>query len=192
MTESQEEIRTDQAEPAAEPDEALGVLRGENEGLKTRLAEAADAIESRRDSERLLHEAQDENHRLRARLAASATNAAIAQAAEQLGVPPAIAGIHAHKFKCRLDAEGLATITPDPVEFFESELKRDPMLRSAVEESAAAKRTSAAVDGSMGLDDAPPAELLVSLDRNPNRKTRFIARHGVKAYLDLCDRARRC
>jgi len=185
MTESQDEVQTD--------DQCvLDTLRAENEGLKASLAEAAAAIDNRNENQELLREAQAENQQLRSRLIASAADAAVKQAAEQLGIPPAIASLHAHKFNCDLDSSGQATITPDPVEFFESELKRDPTLRSAVDSLAASARAAAAAAGAVDVEECDPMELLTSLDRNPVRKTRFIARHGVKAYLDLCDRARRC
>ena len=40
MTESQEEIQTDDTTPIDEPVDALDALRSENEGLKVRLADA--------------------------------------------------------------------------------------------------------------------------------------------------------
>ena len=46
--------------------------------------------------------------------------------------------------------------------------------------------------GAVDIEKVDSVELIASLDRNPARKTRFIARHGVKEYLRLCDRARRC
>jgi len=109
-----------------------------------------------------------------------------------LGIPTALAKMHSHKFMCRLDSDAQVTITPDPVEFFESELERDPTLRAAVDSLSVNRRSIAAAAGAVDIEKADPIELLSSLDRNPARKTRFIARHGVKAYLELCDRARRC
>jgi len=46
----------------------------------------------------------------------------VCRAAEQLGIPAAMGRLHACKFKCELDSGGEATVTPDPVEFFEAEL----------------------------------------------------------------------
>ena len=195
MTESQEEVRTEDVHPtppADGPGTMLETLQSENEGLKARLAEAASAAENREDSDTLLREAQTENHQLRSKLAASAVRVAVARAAEQLGIPAAMGRLHACKFQCELDAGGEATVTPDPVEYFEAELKRDPTLRAAVEGLAAHQRAAAATVGAVDVEKVDPVELIASLDRNPARKTRFIARHGVKAYLDLCARARRC
>jgi len=195
MTESQEEVQTEDAQPTPPvdgPEAMLDTLRSENEGLKARLAEAALAADSREDSDTLLREAQTENQQLRSRLAASAVRVAVARAAEQLGIPPAMGRLHACKFQCELDAGGEATVTPDPVEYFEAELKRDPTLRAAVEGLAAHQRAGAATVGAIDVEKIDPAELVASLDRNPVRKTRFIARHGVQAYLELCGRARRC
>ena len=195
MTESQKEVQTQAAQPTppvGEPQTMLETLQSENEGLKVRLAEAASAAEAREDSDTLLREAQTENHQLRSRLAAAAVRVAVARAAEQLGIPPAMGRLHACKFQCELDAGGEATVTPDPVEFFEAELKRDPTLRAAVEGLAAHQRAAAATVGAVDVAKVDPIELLASLDRNPARKTRFIARHGVQAYLELCGRARRC
>jgi hypothetical protein len=195
MSESQEEIRTQDAQPTPSvdgPQAMLDTLRSENEGLKARLAEAARAVDSREDSDTLLREAHTENQQLRSRLAASAAGVAVSRAAEQLGIPAAMGRMHAHKFQCDVDADGEATITPDPVEFFEAELKRDPTLRAAADNLAAQQRASAATVGAVDVEKVDPVELLASLDRNPARKTRFIARHGVQAYLELCSRARRC
>ena len=195
MTESQEEVRTEDTQPtppADGPQAMLDTLRSENEGLKARLTEAALAAENREDSDMLLREAQTQNQQLRSRLAASAVRVAVARAAEQLGIPPAMGRLHACKFQCELDAGGEATVTPDPVEYFEAELKRDPTLRAAVEGLAAHQRAAAATVGAIDVEKVDPAELVASLDRNPVRKTRFIARHGVQAYLELCGRARRC
>ena len=195
MTESQEEVQTEDAQPTPEvdgPEAMLDTLQSENEGLKARLSEAALAAENREDSETLLREAQTENQQLRSRLAASAVRVAVARAAEQLGIPPAMGRLHACKFQCELDAGGEATVTPDPAEYFQAELKRDPTLRAAVEGLAAHQRAAAATVGAVDVEKVDPVELIASLDRNPARKTRFIARHGVQAYLKLCDRARRC
>ena len=195
MTEFQEEVRTEDAQPTPPvdgPGAMLDTLRAENEGLKARLAEAALAAEGREDTDTLLREAHTENHQLRSRFAASAVRVAIARAAEQLGIPPAMGRLHACKFQCDVDARGEATVTPDPVEFFEAELKRDPTLRAAAEGFAANQRAAAATVGAVDVEKVDPVELIASLDRNPARKTRFIARHGVQAYLELCDRARRC
>jgi len=195
MTESREEVQTEDAQliPPDDGSQAmLDALKSENEGLKARLVEAATAAETREDSDTLLREAQTENQQLRSRLAASAIRVAVARAAEQLGIPPAMGRLHACKFQCELDSGGGATVTPDPVEFFEAELKRDPTLRAAVDGLAAHQRAAAATVGAVDVEKVDPVELLASLDRNPVRKTRFIARHGVQAYLELCDRARRC
>lgn len=194
MTESQEEIRTEDTQPTPPPDRPqamLDTLRSENEGLKARLAEAALVAEGREDSETLLREAHTENQQLRSRLAAAAVRVAIGRAAEQLGIPPAMGRILAHKFQCDVDAAGEATVTPDPVEFFEAELRRDPTLRAAADSFAAQQRAAAATVGAVDVEKVDPVELIASLDRNPVRKTRFIARHGVQVYLELCDRARR-
>jgi len=192
MTESQEEIQIEDAQPTDAPQDMLDTLRAENEGLKARLAEAQLAADSRESSDTLLCQAQTENQQLRSRLSASASGVAVGRAAERLGIPAATARMHAHKFTCELGADGEATVTPDPVEFFQAELKRDPLLRASVDGLAAHQRTIAATVGAIDVEKVDPAELLASLDRNPARKTRFIARHGVKAYLSLCDRARRC
>ena len=195
MTESQEEVQTEDAQPTPPddgPQAILDRLRSENEGLKARLTEAARAADSREDSDTLLREAHTENHQLRSRLAAVAAGVAVSRAAEQLGIPPAMGRLHVHKFQCDVDADGEATVTPDPVEFFEAELKRDPTLRAAVEGLAAHQRAAAATVGAVDVEKVDPVELIASLDRNPVRKTRFIARHGVQAYLELCARARRC
>ena len=195
MSESQEEVQTQDTQPTPPvdgPEAMLDTLRSENEGLKARLAETVLAADSREDSDTLLREAHTENHQLRSRLAASAVHVAIARAGEQLGIPPAMGRLHAHKFQCELDAGGEASVTPDPVEFFEAELKRDPTLRAAVEGLAAHQRAAAAAVGAVDVEKIDPVELIASLDRNPARKTRFIARHGVQAYLELCARARRC
>ncbi|MBT3201164.1 MAG: hypothetical protein HN350_14780 [Phycisphaerales bacterium] len=192
MTESQEEIQVEQAPPVDDQQTTLDTLRAENDGLKTRLAEAQQAADNRQDSDAILRDAQNENLQLRTKLTAAARGDAIGRAAEQLGVPAAMARMHVHKFTCELDADGQATITPDPVEFFQAELKRDPTLQAAVDALAVSRRSSDAASGTVELDSVNPVELLVSLDRNPARKTRFIARHGVKTYLELCDRARRC
>ena len=192
MTEPQEEIRTEDTQPDAPAQDPLDALRRENETLQARLIEAESAAESGENNEALLRKAQTENQQLRDRLVSSASEAAINRAAEQLGVPAAMAKMHAHKFTCELDDDGLATLTPDPVEFFQTELKRDPTLRAAVEGLASRRRTDAAAVGAVAVEQADPVELLASLDRSSARKTRFIARHGVKAYLTLCDRARRC
>jgi len=192
MTESQEEIQVEEAPPIDDSQTTLDTLRAENDGLKTRLAEAEHADDNRQDSETILRDAQNENLQLRSKLTAAARGDAIGRAAEQLGVPAAMARMHAHKFTCELDSAGQATITPDPVEFFQGELQRDPTLQAAVDALAASRRSIAAAAGAVELDTVNPVELLASLDRNPARKTRFIARHGVKAYLELCDRARRC
>jgi hypothetical protein len=192
MTESQEEIQNEEPQPSQEPQDVLETLRAENEGLKAQLLEAQSATEGRQDSDAQLQEAQTENQRLRRRLTASAADTAVLRAAEQLGIPTALAKMHSHKFTCELDSDAQVTITPDPVEFFESELKRDPTLRAAVDSLSVNRRSIAAAAGAVDIEKADPVELLSSLDRNPARKTRFIARHGVKAYLELCDRARRC
>ncbi len=195
MTESQEEVRTEDAQatpPVDGPKAMLDALRSENEGLKARLTEAATAADAREDSDTLLREAQRENHQLRSKFAASAVRVAVGRAAEQLGIPPAMGRLHVGKFKCELDGGGEAIVTPDPVEFFEAELKRDPTLRVAVDGLAAHQRAAAATVGAIDVEKVDPVELVASLDRNPARKTRFIARHGVQAYLELCSRARRC
>jgi len=192
MTESQEEIQAEETKPAETQQEVLDTLRAENQRLKDNLAEAQAAIESRRDSETLLGEAQTENQQLRNRLAESAASSAVDQAAEQLGIPSAMARLHASKFTCQIGSDGSAIVTPDPVEFFEAQLESDPTLRAAVDAQASSRRTSAVTAGAVDVAKVDPAELLTSLDRSPVRKTRFIARHGVKAYLELCDRARRC
>jgi hypothetical protein len=192
MTESQEEIQTQDTQPIDAPQDMLDTLRAENEGLKASLADAQAATDDRQDSEGLLREAQTENLQLRSRLSATAAHTAVSQAAEQLGVPATVAQMHAHKFRCDIGADGEPTVTPDPVEYFESEMKRDPTMRTAVDDLAAHRRSTAATVGAVDLEKTDPVELLASLDRNPIRKSRFIARHGVKAYLKICDRARRC
>jgi hypothetical protein len=192
MTESQEEIQTQDAEPTDGPQDMLERLQSENEGLKDSLAQAALTAENHEDSDALLHEAQAENQQLRSKLAMTASGAAVARAAEQLGIPAAMGRLHASRFQCDIDPAGEVTITPDPVEFFEAELKRDPTLRAAVDGLAVRQRAVAATLGAVDIEKIDPVELIASLDRNPVRKTRFIARHGVQAYLELCDRARRC
>jgi hypothetical protein len=192
MTESQEEIQTQEAQPTDGPQDMLDTLQSENQELKARLTEAQSEAGNRQDTVALLDEAETENQQLRSRLATVAAGAAVNRAAEQLGFPAAMARLHAHKFRCDFDADGAECITPDPVEFLQAELKRDPILRAAVDALAAHQRAAAAASGAVDVDKVDPGELLASLDRNPARKTRFIASHGVKAYLSLCDRARRC
>jgi len=99
--------------------------------------------------------------------------------------------MHAHRFRCEIDAEGKVAVAPDPIEYFEAELRRDPSLRAAAESLAAGRQADAVTDGAVDVDRADPAELLAALDRSVAKKTRFIARHGVQAYLELCDRVRR-
>ncbi len=192
MTESQEEIQTQDTEPTDGPQDMLDRLRSENEGLKANLAQAALTAENHEDSDVLLREAQTENQQLRSKLSSTASAAAVARAAEQLGIPAAMGRLHTSRFQCDIDATGEVTITPDPVEFFEAELKRDPTLRAAVDGLAVQRRAVAATLGAVDIEKIDPVELIASLDRNSVRKTRFIARHGVQAYLELCDRARRC
>ena len=99
--------------------------------------------------------------------------------------------MHEHKFECEIDEQGCPRVTPDPVEFFQGQLRRNPSLRSAADRYDKGRQASAIANGAVGIDQADPAELIAALDRNVAKKTRFIARHGVQAYLELCDRARR-
>jgi len=191
--EAQSESKTVEPQaPAAEQNESiLTALQTENDALKAQLAEATDASQRRDDQDCLLQDARTENRRLRRQLGAASVRDAVARAAEQVGIAPSMGRIHAHRFRCDIDAEGEVTVTPDPLEYFEAELRRDPRMRAAAKGFAVEQRAAAVADGAVDLDQADPAELLAALDRSVSRKTRFIARHGVQAYLALCDRVRR-
>ena len=171
--------------------EVLEKLQAENEGLKARLEKATSAALEHEELDRRLAEAQMRNGKLRARLAAAAIREAVTGAADQVGISPASARTQEHKFRCDIDDDGRATVTPDPVEFFGDQMRADPSLRAAAEQRAVQQRAAAVADGAVDVEQTDPVELMAALDRSAAKKTRFIARHGVQAYLELCDRARR-
>ena len=117
---------------------------------------------------------------------------AMRQAAENLGIPPEVAAIYAHRFKCMAADNGDLRIEPDITELLISELKNDPLLQHTVTRSKQLRQTAAAAIGGVeAIGSADPVELMAMLDHNSEKKARFIARHGMEQYVDLAARARR-
>ena len=190
MADQQQESAAPQQQAISQA-EVLEKLQAENEGLKARLEEAASAAQEHEELDRRLAEAETRNGQLRARLAAAAIREAVMGAADEVGISPASARTQEHKFRCDIDDDGRATVSPDPVEFFGDQMRNDPALRAAADRRAAQQRATAVADGAADVEQGDPVELMAALDRSAAKKTRFIARHGVQAYLELCDRARR-
>ena len=175
----------EQTPPPATTDDPLATLRDENERLQAQieqmLAEQAGRAEPREQLERQ----QQLNEQVRRRAGQLALHLELARAAEGLGVSSRAAATLAHRFTSTLDDDGRAVITPEPAAVLAEELKTNALLQA----SAARQAAAVAAESTPPEDADDPAAALAALDRSPVRKARYVARHGVRALLELARRA---
>ena len=171
--------------------EILVALDEEDRRLKEKIEELSSLQEQARTADQRLEDAAEANEQLRKRYGQLALAEAVRQAADNLGIPAEVAAIYSHRFKCTADADGTVHIEPNPTEFLVAELKNDPLLQQSVSRGRQVRQAAAVANGARAVDDADPVELMTVLDRDPSKKARFIARHGMESYVDLAARARR-
>lgn len=171
--------------------EVLAGLQEENRRLKDKIEELSSLQEEARTADQRLEDAEEANEQLRRRYGEVALAEAVRQAADNLGIPAEVAAIYSHRFKCTADADGTVHIEPNPTEFLVAELKNDPLLQQSVSRGRQVRQAAAVASGAQAVDDADPVEVMTVLDRDPSKKARFIARHGMESYVDLASRARR-
>jgi hypothetical protein len=181
-----EEIET----PAATDDlkQTLEALREENSQLQGRVEKLSQVEEESRQVAAEMEALQERNRDLRSRYASSLLKDALRQAAGNLGISPAAAMLHVSEFRCELDDEGQASITPEPTPTLREKMKEDPLLASSKRLTQEHDRVSQALVDRNSTQD--PTKLLNDLDRNPKAKAAFISRHGPRAYMALADSAR--
>lgn len=181
-------------EPADDVPAAAEVLAGlqeENHRLKEKIEELSSLQEEARTASQRLEDAVEANEQLRRRYGEVALAEAVRKAAENLGIPAEAAAIYSHRFKCTADADGTVHVEPNPTEFLVAELKNDPLLQQSVSHGRQVRQAVAVASGARAVDDTDPVELMTVLDRDPSKKARFIARHGMESYVDMAARARR-
>ncbi len=173
------------------PDEMLAGLEEENRRLLDKIEGLSLVQEEARTADQRLEDAEEANGQLQKRYGQLALAEAVRQAADNLGIPAEVAAIYSHRFNCTADADGTVHIEPNPTEFLVAELKNDPLLQQSVSRGRQVRQAAAVTSGAQAVDDADPVEVMTVLDRDPSKKARFIARHGMESYVDLAARARR-
>jgi hypothetical protein len=160
-------------------------IRRENEQLRQRIQSMLDRQEQLdQQAEQFEHNRQANTH-LRRRCSELELHSQLNQAAETLGISPRLAETFAHRFQTQIDEDGKVHISPNPTETLLAEMQSNPLLKA----SRTSHKAREAMDDPLATED--PSALLAQLDRNPERKAQFIARHGTNVYLDLADRSRR-
>ncbi len=182
---------TDESPQIAAPQETLERLQRENDDLQERLAQAMAEAPGSDELDSRLAAAEQENDVLKGKLTQASIAATLSTAGQEVGITAKMAQLYAGEFACEMTPDGEVSVTPDPVEFFRAKIASDPALARSAQIAAGSRLVTAAVNGSVELDGEGAAELMAALDKAPVRKTRFIGRHGVQAYLELCDKARR-
>lgn len=206
MTEQADETREDtpvdeHADDGPTDAERLEALEEENATLRGQV-ETLSAVRDEADTrDRRLAEAQDENRALRRQAADAILDQALRAAAETLDVDPQLVlGIYKGNFKAAPDADGTFRVEPNPTEWLARKARSDPLLRRSALAVRQRKADNTAADSlARGEIDALSDEQVLSLvelfDREPQKKSRFIAEHpetpSGMPYLRLCARAQR-
>jgi len=175
-------------------EEENAVLRGQIERLSA-MRDEADARDRR------LVEAQDENRTLRRQAADAILDQALRAAADTLEIDPQLVlGIYKDHFKAAPDKDGTFRIEPNPTEWLARKARSDPLLRRSTESVRQRKADNSTADALTtceidALSDEQVLRLVEMFDRDPQKKSRFIAEHSDTPsgapYLRLCARAQR-
>jgi hypothetical protein len=165
-------------------------LHEQNQQLRQRIEEMeARNLEADRSLEQF-ETLQQQNDNLRRSYASAALDQALRAAADKLGISPETASLYAHRFQCTLDDDAAPRISPNPTELLVDELKSNPLLATSEARRKRSRQTDAAAAGLVDPESLDAGDLLAQLDRSPNAKARFIARHGGEAYLKMAEKAR--